>query len=177
MILRQQQARKTQDHPGDAGEDEPDAQKTRQESRPVHQQPERKEPQTPKYFADTKAVTMQIEEQHSQGIPLRLFEYGQEVSPAREEEGSDGVQLIQKRYRDRDDNQCHHERGVPPVDPFEQVVQSQGHEDKTGLADEFARDGEAKERLGGRDVVGRRRCVSVHDQLAGNIGHGEEAGD
>ena len=66
---------------------------------------------------------------------------------------------------------------MPPADPLEQIVQSQGHEDKTGLADKFARDAEAKERLGGRDVVGRRRCVSVHDQLAGNIGHGEEAGD
>ena len=64
---------------------------------------------------------------------------------------------------------------MPSVDPLEQVVQSQGHEDKTGLADEFARDAEAKERLGGRDVVGRRRCVFVHDQLAGNIDESEGA--
>jgi glucose-6-phosphate-specific signal transduction histidine kinase len=42
----------------------------------VHKQPEGKEPQTPKYFGDTKSVIMQIEEQHSQSIPLRLFEYG-----------------------------------------------------------------------------------------------------
>jgi len=33
---------------------------------------------------------------------------------------------------------------VPLVDSFEQVVQSQDHEDKTGLADECARDAEAK---------------------------------
>jgi hypothetical protein len=46
-----------------------------------------------------------------------------------------------------------HERGVPPVYPLEQVVQSESHEDKTGLADELARDAEAKQRLGGRDVV------------------------
>jgi hypothetical protein len=43
---------------------------------------------------------------------------------------------------------------VPPVDVLEQVVQSQGHEDKTRLADEFARDAKAKERLGSRDVAG-----------------------
>src|SRR5437773_856632 len=76
VILRRQYARKAQDHPGEAGEGEPDAQEPRQESRPVHKQPEGKEPQTPKYFGDNKSVMMQIEEQHSQSLPLRLFEYG-----------------------------------------------------------------------------------------------------
>jgi hypothetical protein len=33
---------------------------------------------------------------------------------------------------------------VPLVDPFEQIVQSQGHEDKKDLGDELARDTEAK---------------------------------
>ena len=41
--------------------------------------------------------------------------------------------------------------------------------------DEVARDAGAKERLGCRDVAGRRRCVSVHDQLVGNIHKGEGA--
>jgi hypothetical protein len=67
---------------------------------------------------------------------------------------------------------CHHERGVAPVDSLEQFVQSQGHKEETRLADELGRDAEG---LGGRDVVGRRRRVSVNDQLAGNIHHGEEA--
>jgi hypothetical protein len=97
---------------------------------------------------------MQIEEKHSQCIPLRLFEYGQEISAAHEGEGSDGVQLIQKRYGDLNDKQYHHERGEPRVDALEQVVQSQDHEDKTGLADELAGDAEAKERLVGCDVAG-----------------------
>jgi hypothetical protein len=66
---------------------------------------------------------------------------------------------------------------VPPVDPLEQIVQSQGDEDETSLANEFARDAETKERLGGRDVAGRRCCVSVDDQLARDIAHGEEAID
>src|SRR5216684_7832957 len=73
LILRQQYARKAQDHVGEAADGEPDAQEPRQESRSVHKQPKRKEPKTPKYFGDIKSVTMQIEEQHSQRIPLRLF--------------------------------------------------------------------------------------------------------
>src|SRR6267143_430281 len=174
IILRGQYARKAQDHPGESAQGEPDAQKPRQESRPVHQQGERNEPKTPKYFVNNKSVKMQTEEQHRQSLPLGLFEYGEEIGPAHEDEGSDGVQLIQKRYRDLDHNQCHHKRGVPPVDPLEQVVQSQGHEDKTSLADELASHAEAKERLGGRDVVGGRRSVSLDDDLAGNIHHGEE---
>jgi hypothetical protein len=89
------------------------------------------------------------------------------VRPAHEDEGSDEVQLVQKSYRDRDHHQCHHERGVPLVDPLEQIVQSQGHEDKTGLGDELGGDAEAEERLEGSDVVGRRRCVSLHDHLLG----------
>ncbi len=52
---------------------------------------------------------------------------------------------------------------MPLVDPLEQIVQSPGHEDKTGLANESARDAEAKEHFVGQDVAGRRRCVSVHD--------------
>jgi len=62
-----------------------------------------------------------------------------------------------------------HERGVPPVNPLQQVVQTQGHEDKTDHANEFARDAEAKERLGGRNVAGWRKAegyqdVSTHDE-------------
>jgi hypothetical protein len=91
--------------------------------------------------------------------------------------GCDCLQLIQKCDRDCDHNQCHHQHGLPLVDPLEQFVQSQRNEDKTGLADEVARDAEAKQRLGGRDVAGRRRCVSLHDQFAGNIDEGKEARD
>ena len=75
-ILRRKYLRKTQGHVGEAVEDQPDAQKPRQESLPVDQQRERQEPQTPKYFGEHKSVMVQIEEQHSQSIPLRLFEYG-----------------------------------------------------------------------------------------------------
>jgi hypothetical protein len=67
--------------------------------------------------------------------------------------------------------------GMGMVDPLEQIVQSQGHEDKKDLGDELARDTEAKQPLGGRDAVGRRRRVSVHDQLAGNVQEAEDAHD
>jgi hypothetical protein len=44
LNLRQQYARKAEDHPGEAGESEPDAQEPRQESRPVQQQREGSRP-------------------------------------------------------------------------------------------------------------------------------------
>src|SRR6266576_678499 len=76
IILRQQYARKAQDYSGEGSEGEPDAQKPWQESRPVHQQRKGTEPKTPKYFVNNKSVKMQIQEQHSQSLPLRLLEYG-----------------------------------------------------------------------------------------------------
>jgi len=45
---------------------------------------------------------MQAEEQHGQGVALKFFEYGQEISIAHEHEGSDLVQLIQKCQRNLD---------------------------------------------------------------------------
>ena len=58
---------------------------------------------------------------------------------------------------------------------FEQVVQSVGHEDKPGHADKFTRDTEAKERLVGHDIVGRRRSVTMDNQLARHVAHSEES--
>src|SRR5579859_7567850 len=106
---------------------------------------------------------MQIEEKHSQSIALRPFEYGEEISPAHEGEGSDGVQLIQKGYGDLDDKQYHHERGVSPVDALEQVIQSQGYKDKTALDDELAGDihhGE-EARYGSEDIKQARESAWV----------------
>jgi len=76
IILRREYARKAQDDPGEAGESEPDAQEAWQESRPVNQQRERKKPQAPKHFGDNKSLKMQIKEQHSESLALRLFKYG-----------------------------------------------------------------------------------------------------
>lgn len=61
------------------------------------------------------------------------------------------------------------------VDAFEQVVESQGDPHEKDLGDELGGDAGAKERLGGGDVVGRGRGVSVDDQLAGNVQEGEGA--
>ena len=61
------------------------------------------------------------------------------------------------------------------VDLCEQLVQSEGHEDKGSLADELSRDAEAKEHLMCRDIVYCGRCVSVDNQLAGNVAHSEES--
>jgi len=62
------------------------------------------------------------------------------ISPAGEDEGSDGVQFIQKRYRDRGHNQCHHEQGMPPVDTLEQVRTKSGPPStQPGLGPDFGR--------------------------------------
>lgn len=89
LVLRQQYARNAQNHPGEAGEGEPDAQEARQKARPVYKPGEGEESQTPKDLRDNESLAMQLEEQHSESLPLRLFEYGQEVSPAYQNEGSD----------------------------------------------------------------------------------------
>jgi hypothetical protein len=61
------------------------------------------------------------------------------------------------------------------VDPCEQLIQSEGHEDKGSLADELSRDADAKEHLMCRDIVYCGRCVSVDNQLAGDVAHSEES--
>jgi hypothetical protein len=64
-----------------AADGEPDAQEPRQESRPVHKQPQRKEPKTPKYLGDNKSVTMQIEDQHGQSILLSFSNMDRKSAP------------------------------------------------------------------------------------------------
>src|ERR1700684_3242098 len=88
LILRQHYAHQAQDGPSGPGKAEPNTQKPRQESRPVHQQPEGKEPKTPKQFGNNQSAAMQIEEQHSEGIPLRFFDDREEVGAADESQGS-----------------------------------------------------------------------------------------
>ena len=88
LVLRQQFARKAEGHIGDAADGEPDAQEPWQESRPVHQQREGKEPQTPEDLGGKDLLAVHAEEQHGQSIPLRFFEFGQEVGAARQRQGS-----------------------------------------------------------------------------------------
>ena len=83
---------------------------------------------------------MQMEECHCQGIQLRLVQGSGDMSTVREHQGSHSVELIEKRYRDGDQNQCQHQQSVFLVDPFQQMVESQTdearpHEDKSGRAD------------------------------------------
>jgi hypothetical protein len=63
------------------------------------------------------------------------------------------------------------------VDPFEQAVQSQNQKNRNGLVEQFHPYADAEERLGGPETIGRRRCVSRHDQLAGDIDESEGGAD
>src|SRR2546428_8972822 len=44
---------------------------------------------------------------------------------------SNSVQLVKKRYRDRDQNQCQHKQSMFLVDPFQQIVESQTQDRKS----------------------------------------------
>ena len=66
---------------------------------------------------------------------------------------------------------------MPPIDTLEQVVQSEGYEDKTSLADEFARDAEAKQSFVCGDIGGSRCRVCVDDELVGDVAQSEKTND
>lgn len=87
---------------------------------------------------------MQIEEEHGQRFALGLIKVGQGISAANEHGRGNGIQLIEERDRDGSQDQCDHKRALPAADPFEQVVQRQSHEGKSGLADELGGDTEAE---------------------------------
>src|SRR5207302_9916553 len=56
-----------------------------------------------------------------------LVKHRQEIGSPHQDEGCDGVDFIQKRDRNGDQNQRQHGQRVSPVDPLEQLVQSQGY--------------------------------------------------
>jgi hypothetical protein len=118
---------------------------------------------------------MHIEEKHSQRIASKLLKRGEEISSLHQNESCNRVEFIQKCYRDRDQNQSQHAQGVPMVDRFEQVIQSQGDKDKHGFADEVRRNAETKQCLGGGDVAGSLHGISGHYQFAGNVEEAEDA--
>src|ERR1700694_3075958 len=63
------------------------------------------------------------------------------------------------------------------VHSLEQPVESQHEEDQDGPAEQVGDDAEAEEQLVSGDVVGRRRRVPMHEQLAGNIDEAQWSGD
>ena len=66
---------------------------------------------------------MQTEEQHGQGVPLRLFEYGQEIGAAREHQGSRIVQHIEEVDRGwQHTPEDHHQSGQVLVHSLKQPV-------------------------------------------------------
>lgn len=121
-ILRQQDTGKADDDPGEAGEGQPSAKEARDESRPVDEQRERKEPQPPEDFGEEEPVVMEIEEEHGQRFALGAGNGGKEIGATRQREDSDGVELIHEGDGDRDHNQNDHEHGLAAVDRFQQVI-------------------------------------------------------
>src|SRR5437867_6209864 len=81
------------------------------------------------------------EEQHGQRVPLRFFEYGQEIGAAHEYQGSSVVQHDEEVDGGwHHTTQDHHQRRVVLVHSLEQPVKSQREEDTDSPAEQVADD-------------------------------------
>ena len=93
-----------------------------------------------------------------------------EISAAHEDQRGDVVEHVHEHDRHRQQRaEDHHLPGVGLVDRLEQLIERQDEEHSDDLVNQFARDAETEEPIMESDVVGRRRGVARHDQLAGYI--------
>src|SRR5438552_511390 len=67
--------RNAERNPRKAGNDQPNAEESRQESGPKNEKPKRKQPQSPENLVDKLSLTMQTDEQHAKSFALYLVEY------------------------------------------------------------------------------------------------------
>src|SRR5260370_1347090 len=121
-------------------------------------------------------MVTQAEEQHGQGVALRLVEYGQEIVSAHERQGS-GVahytdEVDEGRHHAPEDDHQHRE---VLVHSLEQAVKGQGEKDQDDRAEQVADDAETEEPFVSGDVAGRGGRVAMHEQLVGNVDEGEDA--
>src|SRR5207237_5134265 len=113
--------------------DQPEAQDAGKETRPVHQEAEGEEPQTPKDLIGNDALVMQAQEEHGEGVALRLVEYGQETGAAHHYQGSSVVQRVEEIDGGHHQTpEYHHQPSEVLVHCLEQPVQSQREEDGHG---------------------------------------------
>jgi hypothetical protein len=114
-VFGQKYAGKAEDHPSEAREHKPYAEKPRQESRFVNEIAQREKPKAPKQFGEDQSAAMQIDKQHRKSIALGLFECGKEVGASHQRQRSHRVDFVQKCDRNRGHNQNHHQRGELPI--------------------------------------------------------------
>lgn len=124
-MFRKQKASHAHTHIGKAVDEQPNAQNAGNNTRPVNQQPERKEPKTPKGLGDVSSQVVQMDAQHGQHIPLRLVKNGQKICAANQFECANLEQLTHERLGNLDQNQYHHERSVLLIYFLEQTVENQ----------------------------------------------------
>src|SRR6202171_4349348 len=73
-VLRQKEGGEALDRVGEAVRDQQDSKDAGNEARFVYENPERQKPKTPEDLGDEQSIAMQAEEDHRQGIQLRLRE-------------------------------------------------------------------------------------------------------
>src|SRR5439155_17989094 len=84
LIVRPQNTGYARSQIGEAVEHQPGAEDARKEPRPVHQQAEGKQPESPKYLVRKYPLAMHAEEHNGEGVALRLVEDREEICPAGE---------------------------------------------------------------------------------------------
>ena len=178
FILRYEEARDAQDHVGHTVDSQPHAQKSRQEPRPVHEQRQRQEPESPEHLGGSILLVAQAEKQQGERIPLRLVEDGQKRGSAHERQGravahdADEVDDCRHYAAENHDQHCE-----VVVHPLEQPVEGEDEEDQDDRAHQVAEHPETKEPLVSGDVAGRRRRVPAHEQLGGDVNEAERAAE
>ena len=115
-------------------------------------------------------MIVQAEEQHGQGISLRLVECRQETGTPHDHESAgvahDVHEVDDGRHHAAEDDDQH---GKILVHSLEQPVKRQHEENQDNPGTQVADHAEAEEPLVSGDVLGGRGRVLMHEQLAGNV--------
>jgi hypothetical protein len=100
----------------------------------------------PKDFSGGVLIITQTEEQHGECVLLRLVEYGQRISAARDRQGSKVIHHadeVDKSGHYSTEN--HHQRCQLPVNSGEQPVKGQSEKDQNDGTGQVGQDAEPEE--------------------------------
>jgi len=100
---------KAERYPGEAGDNQPNAEEARQKSGAKDKQAERKEPRAPKNLTDELSLVVQTQEQHGERIALWFVEHRKKLAAAKKNDRRDVVQSIEKTDRGGNQNERHHQ--------------------------------------------------------------------
>src|SRR5436190_19578541 len=109
VINREELCGKAERYPGEAGDDQPDAEEARQKSGAKDKQAKRKEPHAPENLIDELSLTVQTQEKHGERVALWFVEHRKKLAAAKKNDRRDVVQSIEKTDRGGNQNKRHHQ--------------------------------------------------------------------